>query len=171
VRDGALFLSVIAAISAVGCAETSACPVGQREVEGACVPPPPACEETVSKEIGVQCVLEPQLEGADLLNPYQWELTVSPQRIESGKEFSAIFRGKMRVARLTLNGGLQFLGQVGPDNGFRRAAVVSAQARVQVREGAVVVGDEPVLQAEIPESCTYDDSGETEPEVSGPFPS
>jgi hypothetical protein len=55
--------------------------------------------------------------------------------------------------------------------GFRRAALIDLEARVQVREGAQLEGDDVVLEASpIDKTCEYDEEGNKGPEAGPEFP-
>jgi hypothetical protein len=162
-----LISALIAAVTiGVGCAETNVCPEGLRLIEGQCVSDPPPCTGSVSKFIEVGCELEPQVTVTGEPAPLRWELTVAPQPIAASAEFASSFSGRIAVGATTFNDGLALLS-----TGFRRVVVSNAEARVQVRRGATLKEgeQEPVLVAAIQETCTYDETGRTDPDVTS-FP-
>jgi hypothetical protein len=169
-RDVALWLVVSTTVGwSLGCAETSACPPGQRQVSGVCAPEPQPCKENVpvTKELPIACVVDPQLPGGAEAVVLAWELTAELlDAIEPGDPFEVRFRGKMSFGADVLNDGLRLLGE------FSRASVPNAEARVQVRAGArpVLEDADIVLKADVPKTCTYDEEGDRGANA-GPFPS
>jgi len=119
-----------------GCAETGACPAGEVRMDGDCV-------SLSSKIIPVGC-RNSFPGGTSLLD---WELTVSPTRIESGEPFAATLDG---VA--VFNEFFVDAAQTVYPGGFQEVNLFDLNATVHVRSGAT--GDDVSLT--LPESIPYE---------------
>jgi hypothetical protein len=141
----------VCAVSGAACAETSACPPEQRLVDGVCAPEPRSCETATTRSLPVGCVVSGP-EGPVMLYS-SWELTIDPGPIVSGEDFAPIVSATMSFDASILNAGLRLLGE------FTRVEMLNVEGRITVRNAEAAEGNEVILKASIPMSCTYDEDG------------
>jgi len=94
-----------------------------------------------------------------LIRFISWELTVDPGPIVAGEAFGVTLR-----SRAVFNETFLDLAQPAVPGGFKRIELLELNATVHVRAGAT--GPDVLLfSSPIPTTCTYDDGGNTDPDV------
>lgn len=145
----------------LGCSDL-ACPDGDIRVEGVCQAAGLVDPEPRVKAIPLACANNLGLgEDTARFTAIEWELTVDPRAIESGKDFGARFKVFAGFSEFMMTGAQVYLG-----GAMTRLNVKAAQATVLIRRGAVDA--EPQLlrfepsSASLPWTCRYDELGNAE---------
>jgi len=146
-----------------GCAQTGICPEGQTLVDGECVPPP-GDPELQTAELQLACTSSPD-DGSPIDAAYFVTLTVEPGPIVADQPFGARLKGKLVFLTFQRN-----IAQTIVPGGYKRVAIMEAQATVHVRRGTSGSDDVTLGHVPLETTCTYDDNGNAGPDAGPDFP-
>jgi hypothetical protein len=154
-------------VSLGGCSDlgSEACPQGEVELDGICVPLPSSAlfadPPPVKMTIDLGCTNDVDTE----IRVLRWDLTVDPGPIVGGEAFGAIFSGEFRLDEFTLDQGQTGLGLNKRSNNIDLRATVHVRGGVTSEVRDVVLTNQPGG-----ETCAFDNNGNADPTAGPSFP-